>query len=76
MNKTYAAIIIVALLVIQLILVVNIYFQDFLSWEGQSKVGLSVAAILFLLAIQLIVYDKAYGIGRDRYVEWKVEEEH
>lgn len=75
MNKTHAMIINLILVVIQLILVVNIYFQNFLTWEGQSRVGLSVAAILFLLAVELIIYDKAYGIGKDRYVEKQVEEE-
>jgi len=47
-----------------------------ISWEGQSRVGIFVASILLILAIQLILYDKSYGFGKDKYIEKKVEEEH
>jgi|GEM_PF-682468 hypothetical protein len=76
MNKTYSTIIIGILFVIQLILVVSIYSQNMISWEGQSRVGIFVASILLILAIQLILYDKSYGFGKDKYIEKKVEEEH
>jgi len=64
MNKTYSTIIIGILFVIQLILVVSIYSQNMISWEGQSRVGIFVASILLILAIQLILYDKSYGLVR------------
>jgi len=67
MNKNNAFFIIIGLVIIQLILTILIFLQDFI--RGQQTAAILVAIVLILLAIILIIYDKSYGIGKNAYIE-------